>query len=166
MITLTREEAQELLDALKHLCLYTAAIKGYDGHKVQPPINMLKAKLKQPDQVIQARKEGDLIVVDLPQVQTGSGGIHKESEPVAYINVQERKLEWATPTRWETPTVVNLPFNIPLYTAPPQREWQGLTDEDKNQIAKEAYNKVELTAWELAQRVGEFTEVKLKEKNA
>lgn len=44
-------------------------------------------------------------------------------------------------------------------------EWQGLTDEDKNQIAKKAYNKVELTAWELAQRVGEFTEDKLKEKN-
>jgi len=46
-----------------------------------------------------------------------------------------------------------------------KKEWVGLTDEDKNQIAKEAYNKVELTAWELAQRVGEFTEVKLKEKN-
>jgi hypothetical protein len=44
------------------------------------------------------------------------------NEPVAYINVEERKLEWATPTRWETPTVVNLPFNIPLYIAPPQRE--------------------------------------------
>jgi len=121
MITLTREEAQELLDALKHLCLYTAAIKGYDAHKVQPPIDMLKAKLKQPEQVIQARKEGDLIVVDLPQVPTGSGGIHKESEPVAYINVEERKLEWATPTRWETPTVAVMD-KVPLYTAPPQRK--------------------------------------------
>jgi len=48
MITLTREEAQQVLDALKHLCAHTTAIKGYDGHKVQPPINMLKAKLKQP----------------------------------------------------------------------------------------------------------------------
>jgi hypothetical protein len=53
----------------------------------------------------------------------------------------------------------------PIFSTPPQREWVGLTDEDKNQIAKEAYNKVELTAWELAQRVGEFTEAKLKEKN-
>ena len=48
---------------------------------------------------------------------------------------------------------------------PQRKEWVGLTDEDKNQIAKEACNKVELTAWELAQRVGEFTEAKLKEKN-
>lgn len=46
-----------------------------------------------------------------------------------------------------------------------KKEWVGLTDEDKKQIAKEAYNKVELTAWELAQRVGEFTEAKLKDKN-
>lgn len=53
-----------------------------------------------------------------------------------------------------------------IHTCTPKREWVGLTDEDKNQIAKKAYNKVELTAWELAQRVGEFTEAKLKEKNA
>ena len=182
MITLTREEAQELLDALKHLCLYTAAIKGYDAHKVQPPIDMLKAKLKQPEQVIQARKEGDLIVVDLPQVPTGSGGIHKESEPVAYINVEERKLEWATPTRWETPTVAVMD-KVPLYTAPPQRvycscgdgivpddgalcgicvslkkmrEWVGLMDEEKEDVLKGSKN-----AYDAIERI----EAKLKEKN-
>ena len=63
-------------------------------------------------------------------------------EPVAYINVEERKLEWASPIKWETPTVVNLKFNIPLYTAPPQRdetsakaaEWVGLTDEETNAL--------------------------------
>jgi uncharacterized coiled-coil DUF342 family protein len=49
MITLTREEAQQVLDALKHLCLHSRAIAGYDGEKVQPPIDMLKAKLKQPE---------------------------------------------------------------------------------------------------------------------
>jgi hypothetical protein len=42
-----------------------------------------------------------------------------EPEPVAYINVEERKLEWATPMRWETPTVVKMD-KVPLYTAPPQ----------------------------------------------
>jgi hypothetical protein len=153
MITLTREEAQQVLDALKHLCLYTAAIKGYDAHKVQPPIDMLKAKLKQPEQVIQARKEGDLIVVDLPQVPTGSGGIHKESEPVAYINVEERKLEWATPIKWETPTVAVMD-KVPLYTAPPQREWVGLTDDEINE------------AWGNNLSFARAIEAKLKEKNA
>lgn len=52
-----------------------------------------------------------------------------EPEPVAFINVEQRKLEWAKYTTWDTPTVVNLP-KIPLYTSPPKREWQGLTDED------------------------------------
>jgi hypothetical protein len=47
----------------------------------------------------------------------------------------------------------------------PQREWQGLTDEDKKQIEIKADDKSEMTAWEYAQRVGEFTEAKLKEKN-
>ena len=41
-----------------------------------------------------------------------------EPEPVAYINVQDRKLEWAKLTKWETPTVVKMD-KVPLYTAPP-----------------------------------------------
>jgi hypothetical protein len=45
-----------------------------------------------------------------------------EPEPVAYINVEERKLEWATPIKWETPTVVKM-GKVPLYTAPPQHEY-------------------------------------------
>ena len=28
-------------------------------------------------------------------------------------------------------------FNVPLYTAPPQREWQGLTDEEQLEIMKQ-----------------------------
>ena len=53
-----------------------------------------------------------------------------EQEPVAFINVEQRKLEWAKYISWDTPTVVNLP-KIPLYTTPAQRTWVGLTDEDK-----------------------------------
>ena len=49
-----------------------------------------------------------------------------EQEPVAYINVEQRKLEWAKYMSWDTPTVVNLP-KIPLYITPPQRTWAGLT---------------------------------------
>jgi hypothetical protein len=44
----------------------------------------------------------------------------ESQEPVAYINVEKRILEWAKLIRWETPTIVNLP-KIPLYTHPPQR---------------------------------------------
>jgi len=41
----------------------------------------------------------------------------EQDDPVAYINVEQRKLEWAKPIVWETPTVANLP-KIPLYTTP------------------------------------------------
>ena len=46
-----------------------------------------------------------------------------KEEPVAFINVEQRKLEWAKPIVWETPTVVNLP-KIPLYTHPQPKQEQ------------------------------------------
>jgi hypothetical protein len=52
-----------------------------------------------------------------------------EQEPVAFINVEKRSLEWVKPISWHTPTTVNLP-NIPLYTTPQQRTWVGLTGEE------------------------------------
>jgi len=39
------------------------------------------------------------------------------NEPVAYINVEERKLEWAKPTTWHTPTTAQMD-KVPLYTHP------------------------------------------------
>ena len=47
------------------------------------------------------------------------------SEPVAYINVEERKLEWAKPITWHTPTIAQMD-KIPLYTHPAKT----LTDEE------------------------------------
>ena len=83
------------------------------------------------------------------------------------IRTSERNIQTSDKETLESlqPWVKTYSGGKPNYTQPIEKEWVGLTDEDKNQIAKEAYNKVELTAWELAQRVGEFTEVKLKEKN-
>jgi hypothetical protein len=109
----------------------------------------------------------------------------ESQEPVAYINVEKRILEWAKLTRWETPTVVNLP-KIPLYThppqrteqktsaddffkmiadsnpkpfPPPQRTWIGLTDDEFNEL----YDRyVPLTCYAL---LIEKVEAKLKQKN-
>ena len=47
----------------------------------------------------------------------------EQDEPVAYINVEQRRLEWAKYTSWETPTVVNLQ-KIPLYTTPQPKQEQ------------------------------------------
>ena len=63
----------------------------------------------------------------------GKKAAQPAQEPVAFINAEQRTFEWAKPTSWHTPTVVNLP-KIPLYTAPPQRPWVGLTDDDIKEI--------------------------------
>ena len=53
-----------------------------------------------------------------------------EQEPVAYLceNAVGHKY-----FRWKKPTSVFKP--IPLYTAPPQREWVGLTPEEAREIS-------------------------------
>ena len=51
------------------------------------------------------------------------------NEPVAYINVEERKLEWAKPMTWHTPTIAQMD-KIPLYTHPAKT----LTDEEITEI--------------------------------
>ena len=84
-----------------------------------------------------------------------------EQEPVAYINIEERKLEWAYKyMSWDTPTVVNLP-KIPLYTTPPQRTWVGLTEEDLKLLSAEW--RIVYGAWmdDFARDI----EAKLKDKN-
>jgi len=79
-----------------------------------------------------------------------------EQKPVAYINVEERKLEWAYKyMSWDTPTVINLP-KIPLYTDPTQRTWVGLTDEERKDLCR---------SWSSPMDAIYATEAKLKDKN-
>ena len=82
----------------------------------------------------------------------------EQGEPVAYINIEKRSLEWTYEyMSWNTPTVVNLP-RIPLYMTPPQRTWVGLTDEERNEILDS--NK---PSWE--RHIANMIEAKLKDKN-
>jgi hypothetical protein len=96
-----------------------------------------------------------------PAITAIKAALEAKDEPVAYINVEHRKLEWAKYVSWGTPTVVNLP-KIPLYTTSPQRTWVGLVDTD---IGDE-YVRFEIQGgfnrFEYAVRA---IEAKLKEKN-
>ena len=85
--------------------------------------------------------------------------LETEQEPVAFINVEEQKLEWAKRTLWHTPTVVKLP-KIPLYTAPPKREWVGLTDEEIDILSCETVKGNKSVNW-----LCKVLEAKLREKN-
>jgi len=86
--------------------------------------------------------------------------LETEQEPVAFINVEKQKLEWAKLTSWHTPTIVNLP-KIPLYTTPPKREWVGLTDEEINSVCYKRDWTAPWTNTTFARAIEE----KLKEKN-
>jgi hypothetical protein len=52
-----------------------------------------------------------------------------------------------------------------LYTAPPQREWQGLTDEDIYSIIENSVPPKLTSLFEMAEWVAKVVEARLKEKN-
>jgi hypothetical protein len=110
-ITLTREEAQQVLDALQ--CVTP------DWQKA---VETLRTRLAQP-----------------------------EPEPVAWGVLNTRPTERQTLMMVMTDQPPPSDFVVPLYLAPPQREWQGLTDEE---------------AAELCHAPIAVIEAKLKEKNA
>ena len=107
-------------------------------------MDALRARLAQPEptQVIQARREGNLIVVDLPDVPMGGGGICKdaqpESEPVAKpvgcVQEVHTNHSWGGSVGVEPKLYGRLPVGTLLYTSPPRKEWQGLTDEEIKDI--------------------------------
>ncbi len=86
MITLTKEEAQQVLDALE--CVNEG---GFNAE-----IKILRARLAE-----------------------------KEQEPVAWIS--KHGVVYPSDAKYEVNPVNELQ---PLYTAPPKREWVGLTDEE------------------------------------
>jgi hypothetical protein len=131
-------------------------------------IPVMRTEWPTPEPVIQARKEGDLIVVDLPQVPTGGGGIFKDEqpEPLEYWNAVEG---------WVKIDEVRQHFDtagcgtiyktagedrVALYAAPPNKEWVGLPDAEKKDICQEAANE----DWTDLDVIN-ATEAKLKEKN-
>jgi len=78
-----------------------------------------------------------------------------EQEPVAYVTI-ETISSWA-----KVPSIkwFKKPTEGPLYTAPPKREWVGLTDEEID-VAVKSCNTVDTYKYFRA------IEAKLKEKNA
>ena len=189
-----RELMQMALDALRHLCLYTRAIKGYDGEQVQTAIDALKARLAQPENKFNPDWDAMAVMVEEQQRmakriegleaqlaqpepaecdggQCGIGGYCKEcpktqpdvpetafgeTKPVAVWELQEGGWDTIADADW----METLPVGTKLYTAPPQREWVGLTDEEIREGNKDSW--VTRQAWESA---AWWAEAKLKEKN-
>jgi len=92
--------------------------------------------------------------------------VKPEPEPVAWMYKGE---PWFDGTIWHDQSEVTTHKRVamfkdknakPLYTAPPQREWVGLTDEEIREGNKDSW--VTRQAWESA---AWWAEAKLKEKN-
>ncbi len=120
-ITLTREEAQQVLDVIE---------KNSVGTPRREASDMLRARLAQP-----------------------------EPEPVAWLEISPSGGRNAYAERGEGITADDLAKGwqyIPLYTAPPQREWAGLTSAERKVLWMAAETKMEFA---------EILEAKLREKN-
>ncbi len=120
-ITLTSEEAQQVLDALADAawCVQHNNLPPDEGHDWDKELELLRWRLAQP-----------------------------EPEPVAWMHS-------LTGGGWQVVPEKLYPTDQPLYTAPPQRNWQGLTDEEW-----------ETAHWSPDFRAGaKWVEAKLKEKN-
>jgi hypothetical protein len=98
-ITLTREEAQQLLVALQELNKLSIGENAIClPAEIDDAMEVLEARLAQP-----------------------------EPEPVAWLHS-------FTGYGWQVVSEKLYPTDQPLYIAPPQREWQGLTDEEIKEI--------------------------------
>ena len=134
-ITLTREEAQQVLDALKQ---WKGFKPEYWEEKDEKAIETLRTRLAQPEPEPVAW-----------YVRFDSGRADLLTSPIT----EARRAMWESAGKRFTVT--------PLYTAPPQREWQGLTDEEIMSLLPGA---VRLPpGWSETVRA---IEAKLKEKNS
>jgi len=134
VITFTREEANRLLDTLaetidaqqweidSHIKTYG---EWYRPKRVEYMKNALNDTLRMIEIISHKLSTPHEPTIDDWPLWSGL----PQPEPIAYINVEKRELEWAKLTRWETPTVVKMD-KIPLYTTPPKKEWVGFTSED------------------------------------
>jgi hypothetical protein len=109
MITLTREEAQQVLDALETITSRPEPMSYFCSFAVE--IETLRARLSAP-----------------------------EPEPLEYWNAVEGWVKLDEVRQHfdsvSCGTIYKNPGEgrSPLYTAPPQREWQGLTDEEAAEL--------------------------------
>jgi hypothetical protein len=144
VITLTREEAQQVLDALAELNRLSI---GKDAiclpAEIDDAMEILEARLAQP-----------------------------EPEPVAWEDVLGAiGRGWAYPENAHKTMDVELAVAIAkefqeLYTAPPQREWQGLTAEEAEEVERWVEFKEEGSGRIPTGKLIRYIEAKLKEKNA
>ena len=127
---------------------FVRLIEGKENYWGRP---VMRTEWPMPEPVIQARKEGNLIVADLPQVPTGSGGISKDTQPDEAMmkRVMDGKREANYKSFAQSAQVLGAqydPRREPVIDKSmakriatqlgwePKREWVGLTDEEAREL--------------------------------
>ena len=171
-ITLTREEAQQVLDALwgaVSTCFDQYSheqVMSNPKHFINQTIETLRSRLSAPEpEQTRSEKMREAGITRRPK----GWSKEDEPEPVAwYVRFDSGRTDLLTipitearRAMWES---AGKRFTVtPLYTAPPQREWQGLTDGE----AKKEFEKHNcVISADLAGILSRAIEAKLKEKNA
>jgi hypothetical protein len=175
-----RELLQMALDALRHLCLYTRAIKGYDGEQVQTAIDALKARLAQPENKF--NPDWDAMAVMVEEQQRMAKRIEElearlaQPEQKLVVKLKELLEVQGRDGTWNYDPYFHGMYNgmevmlavlenrEPVFRGAPKKwlskkEWQGLTDEEVVARAN-----AEVFAEAFARGVA-WAELKLKEKN-
>jgi hypothetical protein len=150
-ITLPRAVVEQALEALIHMCHNTVAEKGYDGQRVQNAIDALRSALAQQEQEPVADAE-----TWLRNRYGAARGHHAWRELIEAFNAGRTAAQEQGPVAWTTkgqiaamengflhyiqgrvPRFVNPSENdVALYTHPPRREWQSLTEEEMDEFLR------------------------------
>ena len=145
-----RELMQEALYALTYV--------GDAKEIYSDTIESLRARLAQPEQHSEQWWRHEVSNAYANGYEKGRASVKQpEQEPVAQVDYNERGnicyICWLSGKQ--------VPDKTLLYTAPPQREWQGLTDEE---IKKEQHH-IDWTSGHTYAKFARAIEAKLKEKN-
>jgi hypothetical protein len=149
-MTTLREAAQQALEALESL--FTLQMNYILLEQREDAISALKAALEQPEtrnQCGETCERAKLCAVCARGLE--------EQEPVAWAS----KRELARIKDFDSTIYANGGFDgaVPLYTAPPRREWQGLSEQERHRLWRK------LGEGEGIDEYAEAIEQALKEKN-
>ena len=151
-----REAAQAALDAMSVVRVFVTSkekIKHPEGTDWYDNI-----RINLDENIVNNIKEMNAIEASLVEPAIKKTLTVAEQEPVAFVDLGSLKFSSHTPDPTVGVSRYRTPFrNYPLYTAPPRREWVGLTDE-------------EIDTWNIVghESLREFVrdiEAKLREKN-
>lgn len=156
MINLTREEAQQVLDALVF-----ATPSGFGPAEVyKDAVVLLQNLLEKPDSKAHLQFSGPMHVV----CKCDKCVEQPEPEPLGWIvmhegmNIDELRIHEVEQIGYDEKP---MPNQYRVYTAPPQREWVGLTDDEYELMAEKRVTNYFFNTLDYAHDI----EAMLKEKN-